>query len=100
MLSNTFILLGALAAGALANTWTMEGFTRTCPSQTSCDYRFTLNTNDGGPLNQCAYNVQGDNAATQSYSGIKCNVFTIGSNWSGQFGPNQGFQTLSVVGPR
>lgn len=28
---------------------------------------------------------------------MACEAYTIGSTWSGQFGPEQGFTTLSVV---
>lgn len=31
------------------------------------------------------------------YAGVACGDYTIGSTWSGQFGPGEGFTTLSVV---
>jgi len=104
---STIFASAALFASALASpilseranpSWTMQSFTRVCPKATSCNYSYNIATNDGKPVTKCAYTITGANAAQTNYQGIKCGVYTIGSGWSGQFGPGNGFQTLSVVG--
>ncbi|KAF2088019.1 hypothetical protein K490DRAFT_73458 [Saccharata proteae CBS 121410] len=77
--------------------WTITSFTRTCSaSLAKCHYSFGIDTHTA-PATHCAYNVTGAPATTQSYNSVACGAYTIGSTWSGQFGPGQGFQTLSVV---
>jgi hypothetical protein len=107
--STTFLALLATASSALAapapadksmmaagSTWTMQNFKRVCGGGT-CSYSYSINTNDGTAATACAYKVTGSPATHASYQNIKCGAFTIGSTWSGQFGADQGFQTLSVV---
>ena len=80
---------------ASANEWTIESFTRTCTSDnTTCDISFTIDT---GSTTPCSYSVNGQPATTQSYSGQVCGAYTISSGWSGQFGVDNGFTTLSVT---
>src|SRR3978361_473110 len=84
------------------STWTMQSFKRTCgPLGKQCTYGYSINTNDGSAATPCTYQVNSDHsvtpAAKASYQNIKCGAFTIGSSWSGQFGADKGFQTLSVV---
>ena len=91
-------LLAATAAPALAapagapavNTWTLRDFTRTCSGV--CTYDYTIVT--GQDATPCQYTAAGPQA---SYNGVKCGAFTISSNWSGQFGPEDAFQTLVLV---
>lgn len=78
------------------SSWTMQDFKRTC-TDTTCDYSYSINLNDGSAATACSYSVNGNPASQASYQNVKCGAFTIGSNWSGQFGADQGFQTLSVV---
>ncbi|CZT14809.1 uncharacterized protein RCC_00758 [Ramularia collo-cygni] len=108
--TTTFLAVLATAGSALAapapaadvsmmaagSTWTMQNFKRACASGT-CNYSFAINTNDGSAATACAYKVTGNPASRASYQNVKCGAFTIGSNWSGQFGEGNGFQTLSVV---
>lgn len=107
--TTTFLAVLATAGSALAapapaeksmmaagSTWTMQNFKRACANGT-CNYSFAINTNDGSAPTSCAYKVTGNPASHAAYQNVKCGAFTIGSTWSGQFGPDAGFQTLSVV---
>ncbi|KAI4174436.1 MAG: hypothetical protein LQ343_002373 [Gyalolechia ehrenbergii] len=107
------ILLSALAAipslaapgpasslsmmAAAAPQWTIKSFLRTCnAANTSCTYSYSIDTH-AGAATPCTYTVTGNPAARASYNNVQCGTFTISSNWSGQFGPDNGFQTLAVV---
>ncbi|KAL8676300.1 MAG: hypothetical protein Q9186_007172, partial [Xanthomendoza sp. 1 TL-2023] len=82
---------------AAAPQWTIKSFVRTCnATNTSCKYSCTIDTHVGAAT-PCTYTVTGNPAARASYNNVQCGAFTISSNWSGQFGPNNGFQTLAVV---
>ncbi|KAL6718708.1 hypothetical protein ACLMJK_002942 [Lecanora helva] len=77
--------------------WTIESFKRTCDSSdTSCDYSYSINTHTADAV-PCSYTVTGSPASQASYNNIQCGAFTVSSNWSGQFGPGNGFQTLAIV---
>ena len=107
VLASILAATGALAAPApvagaksmmAAGEWTIAGFTRTCNGDdTSCDYAFGVNLNDGSPVTDCKYTVTGAPASHAPTNSVACGPFQIGSSWSGQFGPDQGFTTLSVV---
>ena len=82
--------------------WTIRSFKRTCNSaDTSCGYVYGIDTH-AAPVTQCSYTVTGNPAAGNptsraSYNNVKCGSYTISSNWSGQFGPCNGFQTLAIT---
>lgn len=77
--------------------WTIKTFVRTCNSaNTSCKYSYSIDTHTAAAT-PCSYTVSGSPASRASYNNIKCGAFTISSNWSGQFGDGNGFQTLAVV---
>lgn len=110
--STVVALLATLTSSALAlpapqpdasapPTWTIEGFRRQCATDGGpCSYSFAVNTNDGSAATPCSYSVSGsleDPPARKTYQGLVCGAFTVGSIWSGQFGEDAGFQTLSVV---
>ena len=81
--------------------WTINGFTRTCDdADTSCEYRFGINRNDGTLAPICDYTVTGAPASQAPANGIVCGAFTVSSAWSGQFGPGNGFTTFAVVADR
>ena len=81
-----------------AGEWTLAAFTRTCNGDdTSCDYAFGININDGSPATDCRYTVAGAPASHAPTNSVACGAFRVGSTWSGQFGPDRGFTTLSVV---
>lgn len=82
---------------AAAPQWTIQSFVRTCnTANTSCKYSYTIDTHVGAAT-PCTYTVTGNPAARTSYNNKKCGAFTISSNWSGQFGAGNGFQTLAAV---
>lgn len=72
---------------------------RTCNNDdSSCAWSFTINA--GGAKQACSYNVKKDGKTPASRSpqkGVNCGDYTVTSGWSGQFGPGNGFTTLSVV---
>ncbi|KAL8884189.1 MAG: hypothetical protein Q9215_007707 [Flavoplaca cf. flavocitrina] len=77
--------------------WTISSFLRTCNApDTSCTYSFSIDTH-AGAATPCTYTVGGGPASRAAYNSIQCGPFFISSTWSGQFGPNEGFQTLAVV---
>lgn len=83
---------------AAAPQWTIKSFVRTCnAANTSCKYSYSIDTHSGAAATPCTYTVGGNPASRASYNNVKCGTFTISSNWSGQFGAGNGFQTLAVV---
>jgi hypothetical protein len=80
--------------------WTIESLNRVCnPYDTFCSWNFNINTHQA-PATLCSFTVQArpPKPASQSDgSGFICGPYTISSGWSGQFGPGNGFTTLSVV---
>ncbi|SMR54943.1 unnamed protein product [Zymoseptoria tritici ST99CH_3D1] len=77
--------------------WTIRDFKRQCANG-SCSFTYAID--NGATVTGCAYSVAangGKSADQTDYSNIKCGDYTIGSGWSGQFGPGNGFTTLSVV---
>ncbi|KAH8201964.1 hypothetical protein TruAng_003877 [Truncatella angustata] len=106
------IFLGALAsATALAApaaelteradpNWTILGLKRVCDaSDKSCAWSFSVDTHLAAAT-ACSFTIasQGGQPASQSPgNGASCGAYTVTSGWSGQFGPGNGFTTLSVV---
>ncbi len=77
--------------------WKVKAFTRSCnAADTSCTVSFGIDTQTS-PTTSCSYTVTGSPASQTSTNGITCGAYTISSGWSGQFGPNNGFTTWSVV---
>lgn len=99
ILAATAFAAPAPAAGktmATGPTWTIENFKRACnDADTTCNYVFGINT--GSSTTACRYIHNGKPASQTSGGPAKCGAFTITSGWSGQFGPGNGFTTLSVV---
>lgn len=80
-----------------APQWMIKSFVRTCNSaNTSCNYSYSIDTHTASAT-PCAYTISGNPASRASYNNIKCGPYTISSGWSGQFGENNGFQTLAVT---
>jgi hypothetical protein len=84
--------------------WTIRSAKRVCnAADTSCKWSFGIDTDGDGPGAPvaCAYEVKAANANTPASqspeTGVTCGPFTVTSGWSGQFGPGNGFTTLSVV---
>ncbi|KAK6956626.1 hypothetical protein Daesc_001905 [Daldinia eschscholtzii] len=86
---------------AVANVpeWTIESMKRTCDAgDNQCTWSFRVNTHLADPT-PCEFTVKRGNlpASQTDSSGNVCGPYTVGSGWSGQFGPGNGFTTLSVV---
>lgn len=87
------------AKSMMANVaeWTIEKMTRTCNSgNTSCVWSFHIDTHTASPT-PCTFTVTGNPASQSPENGAQCGPFTVTSGWSGQFGPGNGFTTLSVI---
>ncbi|ORY56151.1 uncharacterized protein BCR38DRAFT_451609 [Pseudomassariella vexata] len=87
---------------AAAETWTLVNLTRTCDeADTQCDWTFSINASPPDDTAvPCDYTVvaSGDTPASQANGGpTTCGAYNLTSGWSGQFGPDAGFTTLSVV---
>lgn len=84
---------------AMNNTLTMESVQRTCNEEDkACHWSFTINVD--GIKTECAFDITGSESSGASFSantGRSCGKYTVTSNWSGQFGPKDGFITLSVI---
>ncbi|KAI3578853.1 hypothetical protein IWW34DRAFT_738159 [Fusarium oxysporum f. sp. albedinis] len=97
---------GAVAAPAPADSvsmmaaspqWTIQSLSRSCDkADTTCTWNFKINTGSGAAT-ACKYVVKGKPASKANGGPAKCGTFTITSGWSGQFGADKGFTTLSVV---
>ena len=97
--SNYHVDVSSMAANV--PEWTIESMMRNCTaSDAVCHWSFRVNKNDGTlPIN-CSYDVPARDGAPASESpetGVSCGTFTVTSGWSGQFGPGNGFTTLSVI---
>lgn len=107
----TQLLLTALSASSVAlaapvgsksmmadvTEWTIENMKRVCnKDDTACKWTFGINTGEGDAT-PCTYIVKGDPASRANGGPSQCGDFTITSGWSGQFGEENGFTTLSVV---
>lgn len=94
--------LAAPVSVAAAEEWTLQGVTRTCDAaDTTCAWSFSIST---GVANTtavpCPYVVNATSTAPASQANggpTACGAFTVLSGWSGQFGPGEGFTTLSIV---
>ncbi|KAH6884792.1 hypothetical protein B0T10DRAFT_96397 [Thelonectria olida] len=77
--------------------WTIRNMKRVCNSaDTQCVYTFRIDTT-GPSSTDCKYIHNGKPASETSGGPAQCGKFAVTSGWSGQFGPNNGFTTLSVV---
>ena len=86
-----------VSAMAAVPEWTIVNFTRTCnKTDTECVVSFAVDTHVS-PVTACSYKVTGAPASRTSTNGIVCGPYTLSSGWSGQFGPNNGFTTWSLV---
>lgn len=109
--STTFLLVSSLIAGAYAvptpfvnpmginSTLIMESTQRSCNEQdTNCQWSFTINVS--GHRTACTFDVVASHNVGAKYSdntGKNCGNYVVASSWSGQFGENHGFSTLSVT---
>ena len=90
---------GEISMMAAGPQWTINDMLRQCDKPNKvCTYTFKVNTHVGTPT-PCKFVVKaGAEVASHTNGGpAKCGIFTVTSGWSGQFGPGNGFTTLSVV---
>jgi hypothetical protein len=84
---------------ATSVTWTIESAKRVCNSaDTSCTWNFTVAA--PGAKTACSFTTKktGSTPASQAANaGSTCGPYRVTSGWSGQFGKDAGFTTLSVV---
>ncbi|KAJ5682055.1 uncharacterized protein N7477_001995 [Penicillium maclennaniae] len=77
--------------------WTIENMKRTCNgANTKCTWTFGIEVGTDAATS-CTYVVQATDASQANGGPVTCGDYTITSGWSGQFGPGNGFTTLSVV---
>ena len=88
-----------IEARAAAPAWTITDYRRSCDTKDkSCRVYFGIDTHVAGSgVTLCYFTLEGAPASQASVDGITCGPYTVSSAWSGQFGPNNGFTTLSVV---
>ncbi|KAK7416169.1 hypothetical protein QQX98_005366 [Neonectria punicea] len=87
----------AVSMMAATPQWTIQGLNRVCDKDdTICTWNFKINTGSGAAT-ACKYVIKGKTASHANGGPTKCGTFTVTSNWSGQFGADKGFTTMSVV---
>ncbi|KAK4225776.1 hypothetical protein QBC38DRAFT_251455 [Podospora fimiseda] len=87
--------------------WTIHGLYRLCnPFDTICTWNFQIHNNVGryAPV-PCSLPVvenkeQGIPASRNHVENYKCGPFDLSSGWSGEFGEEKGFTTLTVADVR
>ncbi|KEY71716.1 hypothetical protein S7711_02945 [Stachybotrys chartarum IBT 7711] len=83
---------------AAAPEWIIKDLKRICNSaDTQCTWTFAINPQNA-KATDCTYVVKGTKASQALAAGpVTCGNYQVTSGWSGQFGPGNGFTTLSVV---
>ncbi|KAH6656376.1 hypothetical protein BKA67DRAFT_153941 [Truncatella angustata] len=85
---------------AAAKEWTLQGVKRACDAaDTTCVWYFGISTGSDDAI-PAVYVVNATESAPASQangSPTAFGAYTIISGWSGQFGPGEGFTTISVV---
>ncbi|KAI0144378.1 hypothetical protein GGR57DRAFT_333499 [Xylariaceae sp. FL1272] len=78
--------------------WTITSMKRVCNTvDTSCAWTFGIQTNTGAATVPCSFTISGTKADQGNLTAPKaCGTFSVTAGWSGQFGPGNGFTTLSV----
>jgi hypothetical protein len=77
--------------------WTIQSMKRWCNSDnSSCTWLFGIYPGSG-TATTCRFVVNGSPASQINGGPAQCGDYTITTGWSGQFGPHNGFTTLSVV---
>lgn len=87
--------------------WTIHDLTRHCDdSDTVCGWSFIINTNCPSLApTPCSFTIKSLGPGVPASRSPKhekgqdelCGPYEVHSSWSGQFGPGQGFTTLSVI---
>ena len=87
------------AKSMMADTpqWTLQDTKRVCDTEdTSCTWTFGIYPG-AGDATPCTYIVEGAPASRANGGPATCGEYTVTSGWSGQFGEENGFTTLSIV---
>ncbi|KAF7561804.1 hypothetical protein G7046_g2357 [Stylonectria norvegica] len=88
---------GTVSMMAAGPQWTIQKMLRVCDkANTVCTWTFGIYTGSG-TATSCKYVVKGNPASKIKGGPTTCGSYTVTSDWSGQFGPGNGFSTLSVV---
>ncbi|KAJ5585148.1 uncharacterized protein N7459_004948 [Penicillium hispanicum] len=82
---------------AASTEWTIQSMQRVCNSDdTSCTWTFGIYPGSGNAT-ACSFDVNTATASQANGGPANCGDYTVTSGWSGQFGDENGFTTLSVV---
>ncbi|KAI1324724.1 hypothetical protein F5Y16DRAFT_380208 [Xylariaceae sp. FL0255] len=97
LMAATSVYAAPTTAAAIPN-WTLTSVNRACDSANDkCVWTFGINTNTGAAATPCTFAITGANASEGNLTTpILCGAFKVTAGWSGQFGPGNGFTTLSV----
>ncbi|KAJ5130859.1 uncharacterized protein N7515_006898 [Penicillium bovifimosum] len=96
LLATGLFASSVFAAPLASDQWTIKDMKRVCnAADTSCTWTFGIN--NGATVTPAKYVVEGDAASRKNGGPSNFGSYTVTSGWSGQFGPNNGFTTLSVV---
>jgi hypothetical protein len=90
----------------ISNVWTLTGFKRVCDAgDNKCSWSFgvaTYGTTPDSGVAGCKYDTfraDSDTGASQVSAGpVTCGAYTITSNWSDQFGAENGFTAMALKG--
>lgn len=86
----------AVSMMAQATTWTITGAKRVIDAaDTTATWTFGIN--NGQTTTACTEVVTGSPASQSKGGPATCGQYTVTSDWSGQFGPGNGFTTFAVV---
>lgn len=82
--------------------WTLRDVKRPCNKEdTKCDWSFLIDTHrQDNPPTSCTFHAlrfRSDPASKSPFGALCGGRYRITGRWSGQFGPGNGFTTLSVV---
>ncbi|KAK4863386.1 hypothetical protein LT330_002164 [Penicillium expansum] len=95
LLATSLLASSIFAAPITSSDWTIRDMKRVCNDEnTSCTWTFGIDS--GSDTTDCTYIVEANDASQADGGPSTCGTYTVTSSWSGQFGPTNGFTTLSV----
>lgn len=91
------VLAAPVSMMANSPEWTIQSMKRVCAADdSSCTWTFGIYPGSGDAT-ACTLVVTANTASQANGGPASCGDYTVTSGWSGQFGPGNGFTTLSVV---
>lgn len=91
------VLAAPVSMMANSPEWTIQSMKRVCAADdSSCTWTFGIYPGSGDAT-ACKLVVTANTASQANGGPASCGDYTVTSGWSGQFGPGNGFTTLSVV---